>query len=84
MSPKSGTLHIAVLVQDNGELAEDVVHRGLVEEAQRRRHRQDGEPNARGPDPGMDSFPASDPPSGWSGVDEPEDRRPERILASAR
>jgi hypothetical protein len=93
MSPKSRTHHIAVLVQDNGELAEDVVERELVEQASRRRHRRDGEPTDGGPndlgpgdrdtDPGTDSFPASDPPSSWSGMDRPREARSERVLASA-
>ncbi len=83
MSPKSRTHHIAVLVQDNGELAEDVVEREVVEQAHRRRHRLDGEPDARGSDLGTDSFPASDPPSSWSGVDSPVERRSARVLAGA-
>lgn len=73
MCPKAKTHHIAVLKQDNGELAEDVVSKDLTEaggsEAEGQPERQSEE-----------SFPASDPPSTWSGPGEAVRDRSARLV----
>lgn len=67
--PESETHRIAVLRQDNGELQEDVVDRAIVEGST---HDGPPVPNSLYDEldaDGEDSFPASDPPSHWSGMD---------------
>lgn len=65
-SNASRTHERPVLEEENGELAEDVTQMGSVERTDRQSTDVDEE--------GMQSFPASDAPSSWSGPS--EDRRP--------
>lgn len=62
--PESETHEIAFLEQDNGELQEDVV-------AKKRSRSGDERPKGNGEvdEEVAESFPASDPPSHWSGGD---------------
>lgn len=72
--PESRTHKLAVLQQDNGELAEDVVARSSHARTAAR-DRVDEESAA--------SFPASDPPSDWAGEDDvPVGRGDERLVVS--
>lgn len=69
----SRTHERAVLEQDNGELVEDVVTKRSLDNADARSAGvdEDGIDEERIDEEGMESFPASDPPSGWSGVPDP-------------
>ncbi|MGH9091321.1 MAG: hypothetical protein ACRDZR_08100 [Acidimicrobiales bacterium] len=72
--PESSTHRLAVLRQDNGELAEDVVSRAGPVPAAGDDH-VDDESEA--------SFPASDPPSDWAGADDaPDTPGDDRLVGS--
>lgn len=76
MGPKAESHRIAVLKQDNGELAEDVVPREETEPA-------GPDPEDRAERQSAESFPASDPPSTWSGPDEADRGPRDRLVSSA-
>ena len=72
MTPSESKTHrIAILRQDNGELAEDVVPRVAVEPSSPDDGPASGISLCGDPDSdGEDSFPASDPPSHWAGAED--------------
>lgn len=73
-SPVSRTHERAILEQDNGELAEDIVARRSLDEDDQQPDRVDEEGEA--------SFPASDPPPSWAREPPPdEDDQGGRVVA---
>lgn len=83
--PASGTHERAVLRQDNGELAEDVVE---TDELDRLPARSTASTPAEAAttaaeEASEESFPASDPPGSWAGVDERHDSDGPAVTSAA-